>query len=84
MPNPLLAEFDPSLISLRACLKIPERDCVIRDQPRQVLDFRRIETLATCCGWSPTQPRSFFRQALSEMAVGVRNLPDLFGGLIGL
>jgi len=50
---------------LRACLKIPERGCVVLDQPQQASNFRRVEALAACCGWSSTQPRSFFRQALS-------------------
>jgi hypothetical protein len=52
-----------SLKTLRACLKIPERGYAVLDQPQQTSNFRRIEELAACCGWSSIQPRSFFRQA---------------------
>ena len=52
------------LVDLRACLKTPERGCVV-DQPQQALNFQGLELSAPCCGWSTTQPRSFFRQALS-------------------
>ncbi|MBE0539790.1 MAG: hypothetical protein IH623_00175 [Verrucomicrobia bacterium] len=49
---------------LRACLNTPERGCVVLDQPQQASIFRRVEDLVMCCGWSSTQPRSFFRQPL--------------------
>jgi hypothetical protein len=51
---------------LRACLKIPESGWVVFDQPQHASNSRRVEVLAMRCGWSSTQPRSFFRQALSE------------------
>jgi hypothetical protein len=51
---------------LRACLKIPERGCVVFDQPQHASNSRRVEELAMRCGWSSTQPRSFFRQALRK------------------
>jgi hypothetical protein len=51
--------------NMRACLKIPERDCVVLDPSQQTSNFRRASELATCCGWSATQPRSFFGQALT-------------------
>ena len=53
-----------SNIGLRACLKTPERGCVVLDQPQQLSDLRRAGTFVPCCGWSATQPRSFFRQGL--------------------
>ena len=48
-------------------MEIPERGCVVLDQPQQASNSRRVEGLASCCGWSSTQPRSFFRQALREI-----------------
>ena len=54
---------------LRASLKMAERGCVVLDQPQQVSNFRGAEELAMGCGWSATQPRSFFRQALKVKAV---------------
>jgi hypothetical protein len=54
---------------LRACLKIPERGRVVLDQPQQAPHFRRVEELGACCGWSSTQPRSFFRHALRHVFV---------------
>jgi hypothetical protein len=53
--------------ALRACLKTPERGCVVLDQPQQVPKFRRTGLILPCCGWSATQPRSFFRRDLSGM-----------------
>src|ERR1017187_8439883 len=47
---------------LRACLKTPERGCVVLDQPQQVLKFRRTGVFSPCCGWSSTKARSFFRK----------------------
>ncbi len=49
---------------VRACQKIAERGCVVLDQPQQTPVFLGVEEFAACCGWSSTQPRSFFRQAL--------------------
>jgi hypothetical protein len=39
-------------LSLRACLKIPERGCVVLDQPQQAQFFLGVDELAACCGWS--------------------------------
>jgi hypothetical protein len=50
---------------LSACLKIPEGGCVVLDQPQQSPIFKRSRPCFTRCGWSATQPRSFFRQALT-------------------
>jgi hypothetical protein len=54
---------------LGACLKIPERGCVVFDQPQQISIYQGVEKFAACCGWSSTQPRSIFRQALSVVGV---------------
>ena len=54
---------------LRGCLKIPERGCVVLDQPQRVTNFKRVQMGVACCGWSATQPRSFFRQALNRTHV---------------
>jgi len=48
---------------IRACLK-KERGCVVLDQPPQVLKFQLHWLSTPPGGWSSTQPRSFFRQAL--------------------
>ena len=50
--------------SSRACLKITEHGCVVLDQPQRVATFIGFGFVAACCGWSSTQPRSAFRQAL--------------------
>ena len=47
-----------------SCVKIPERGCVVLDQPQPATQFRRMGVFSACCGWSSTQPRSFFRQTL--------------------
>jgi hypothetical protein len=52
--------------SLRTCLKILERGCVVLDQPQQSSNFSCVWKAVACCGWSMTQPRSFFRQALKD------------------
>jgi hexosaminidase len=57
--------------AISACLKIPERGWVVRDQPQPASNFRRVDEFATCGGWSSTQPRSFFRQALRKLFVGL-------------
>ena len=66
---------------LRACLKTPERGCVVLDQPQQATQFRRIGAFSACCGWSATQPRSFFRQTLIKFVllalVGMVGSPQL-------
>ena len=49
----------------RACLKRPERGCVVFDQPQPAPKFQRPGHVPPCCGWSSTQPRSVLRQALS-------------------
>ena len=56
------------IFPLRACLKIPERGCVVFDQPQPTSNFLRFTEVAACCGWSATQPRSVFRQALRNSA----------------
>ncbi len=38
---------------------MPERGCVVLDQPQQTAHFWRTEQLAPHCGWSSTQLRSF-------------------------
>ena len=53
---------------LRACLKTPERGCVVLDQPQPVPQFQRTEVYPPCCGWSSTLPRSIFSQALRGFA----------------
>jgi Tol biopolymer transport system component len=58
----------PGRSTVRACPNIPERGCVVLDQPQQASNARRIGPLAACCGWSLTQPRSFFRPALWQVA----------------
>jgi hypothetical protein len=56
-------------VFLGACLKMLERGCVVPDQPRQASNSRRVEPFTPCCGWSSTQSRSFFRQALKKSPV---------------
>jgi len=53
-------------MALGACLKNPERGCVVLDQPQQVSNFQLNWLPTPTCGWSSTQPRSFFRQAPSR------------------
>ena len=53
----------------RACLKTLERGCVVFDQPQQFPKSWRIEMFSRCCGWSSTQPRSFFRQVLEHASL---------------
>jgi len=64
--------------SLRVCLKTPERGCVVLDQPQQVPKFRCLAVFSPCCGWSSTQPRSIFRQALSG-GICLRQIPPACG-----
>jgi hypothetical protein len=59
-----LKTINHQLVAVRAWLKSPERGCVVLDQPQPASNSRRVEELATRCGWSSTPPRSFFRQAL--------------------
>jgi len=49
----------------RGQLKTPERGGVVLDQPQPVSDLPGLDLFQACCGWSATQPRSWFRQALS-------------------
>jgi hypothetical protein len=58
--------------SPRAGLKTPERGWVVRDQPQRTSHFRRVEEFAARCGWSATQPRSVFKQALTSGVPGGR------------
>ena len=46
---------------------MPERGCVVLDQPQQRSNFRGVSQLAKRCGWSATQPRSVFKQALASL-----------------
>gem|GEM_PF-2250109 len=63
---------------LTACLKNPERGGVVFDQPQQATDFIGFRISGACCGWSATQPRSFFSQALTV----VDHLEIQHGGIV--
>ena len=66
----------------RACLKTPERGCVVPDQPQQSRSFGALGCSPPCCGWSSTRPRSFFRQAFRNRRpplVGLATLVALLG-----
>jgi hypothetical protein len=52
-------------LCLRGCLKNPERGWVVFDQPQRIPNLPPNQLHTPPCGWSATQPRSFFRQALS-------------------
>ena len=54
---------------LRAGRKIPERGCVVLDQPQRATNYLGFLVMVACCGWfrcCGTQPRSFFRPALNS------------------
>jgi hypothetical protein len=60
--NPALKLRPP----FRACLKTPERGCVVLDQPQPAQKIRGLRVFSPCCGWFATQPRFIFRQALNR------------------
>ena len=62
-PTPKQKRTEAQII-LRAGLKIPERGCVVLDQPKQLPKFRWLGVFSPCCGWSSTPRRSRFKQAL--------------------
>ncbi len=60
--QPEVPEVERSLRSVRACLKTPERGCVVPGQPQQASKFRGLGAFSPYCGWSATQPRSVLQK----------------------
>jgi hypothetical protein len=55
--------------AVRACLKTPERGCVVLDQPQQAPKNRRPAAFSPRCDWSSTERRFFFKHALRSEEV---------------
>ncbi len=55
--------------ALRACLKIPERGCVVLDQPQHATTFRRVSDDARAAAGLRHSRVPIFRQALSATAM---------------